>query len=183
MGIFQLFHPRDNFFLNAAAPARLIGHSVGLMASSVCLRPACREDARELLVWRNDPSTRAQSRHGEEIGWDDHCRWLLRTLDDADCLLLIGTVAGQRIGMVRFNRDQPAGWWEVSIALAPSWRGRGWGGRMLAAGIGQLRKNHPGVEVLAAVRPGNGASENLFLHAGFEAICSDEDFAHFLLRA
>lgn len=144
---------------------------------------ATMDEAADLLAWRNDAVTRAQSRHGDEIGWDDHCRWLARVTDDPDCLFLIGRVDGVRCGFVRFNRTAAADCWEVSIALAPSWREQGIGGRLLRAGIDALRAGNPGARVLAAVRPGNQASEALFRRSGFQSVASAEEFLHFRLDA
>ena len=73
--------------------------------------------------------------------------------------------------------------WEVSIALAPSWRGSGIGGRILRLGIERLRAAHPGAAILAAVHGGNAASAALFRRAGFAPVPSDEEFEHYLLGA
>ena len=151
--------------------------------SALHVRPAAPDDAARLLAWRNDGATRAQSRHGAEIGWDAHCQWLARMLADDGCVFLIGEVAGEAVGTVRFNRGE-GGVWEVSIVMAPAARGRGLGGVLLGAGIGHLRTLYPMAEILAAVRAGNQASEALFQRAGFVPSPSPEaGFAHFLLQA
>lgn len=147
------------------------------------LRAASMDDAATLLAWRNDPVTRAQSRQQGEIAWADHCRWLARVLNDPGCLVLVGWCGGERCGTVRFSTDGDGRPWEVSIVLAPAWRGQGLGRRLLAGGVARLRAAHPGAGVLAAVRPGNRASAALFLGAGFHPVPSDEEFAHFMLTA
>lgn len=150
---------------------------------SLHLRLAQPADAADLLAWRNDPKTRALSRQPEEISWDDHCRWLDRMIADPGCLFLVAWLDGTRVGVVRFNRRGQADVWEVSITVAPVAQGRGLGRRILNEGVVRLRRDHPGAEVLAAVRPGNLASERLFLGAGFRPTQSDEAFAHFVLGA
>jgi len=147
------------------------------------LEPVQPADAADLLAWRNDPKTRAQSRHQGEISWDDHCRWLHRMAADPACLFLVAWREAVRVGVVRFNRHVETGVWEVSITVAPAAQGQGWGRRILHAGVERLRQLHPGATVLAAVQPGNRASESLFLSAGFVPTDSDETFAHFLLGA
>lgn len=146
------------------------------------LRPATLDDAQILLDWRNDPLTRAQSRHTEPLAWNGHLAWLTRVLTSPDCLLLVGTLAGDGIGSVRFARHDQGELWEVSIALDPMWRGQGLGSRLLPAAVTELRRHHPRAAVVAAVRPGNRASEALFLGAGFRPADSAESFAHYRLE-
>lgn len=143
------------------------------------LRPATMADADDLLAWRNDPVTRAQSRQTGEVVRQDHLRWLARMLTDPECLLLIGTEAGAPAGTVRFNRR--AAGWEVSIAMAAAGRGRGGGTRLLAAGLAAFRALHPGETVVAAVRLGNTASERLFARLGFGHDDVEEGFARLSL--
>lgn len=150
---------------------------------SLHLRLAQPADAADLLAWRNDPTTRALSRQQAEISWDDHCRWLDRMAADPGCLFLVAWQDMERVGVVRFNRRGQTRLWEVSITVAPAAQGRGVGRRILSEGVARLRRDHPGAEVLAAVRPGNLASERLFLGAGFVPAQSDEAFAHFMLGA
>lgn len=140
-------------------------------------------DAADLLAWRNDPLTRAQSRHQGEISWLDHCQWLDRMRADPNCLFLVAWLDGERVAVVRFNHHDISDLWEVSITVAPAAQGKGLGRLALLAGIERLRQLHPDAKVLAAVQPGNRASERLFLGAGFVPVPSDEAFAHFLLGA
>ncbi|MBI2242173.1 MAG: GNAT family N-acetyltransferase [Magnetospirillum gryphiswaldense] len=150
---------------------------------NLVLKPAATADAADLFAWRNDPLTRAQSRNHDVIAWDEHCRWLGRVLDDAGCLFLVAWQDGARVGMVRFNHRPDKGVWEISIGIAPAAQGRGLGRLVLGAGVARLRDENPGAVVLAAVLPGNRASERLFLGAGFVPVGSDEDCRHFLLGA
>lgn len=151
-------------------------------AMELRLDPAGLDDGDALLAWRNDPLTRAQSRHGDPVVPAAHWAWLSARLASVDCLMLIGRAAGERCGVVRFDR-RDGRVWEVSITIAPWARGRGLARLLLAAGIARLRRAHAGAVVLAAVRPGNRASESLFLGAGFTPQPSDEEFAHYLLDA
>ncbi len=140
-------------------------------------------DAADLLAWRNDPTVRALSRHQGEISWAEHCRWLERMRGDPECLFLVAWRDGQRVGVVRFNRRHDKDVWEVSITVAPAAQGQGLGRLVLKAGIDDLRRAHPGAQVLAAVQTGNHASAKLFQGAGFIPVPSDEACAHFLLGA
>lgn len=146
------------------------------------LDPAVLDDGDALLAWRNDPLTRAQSRQGDPVPPEGHWAWLSARLASSDCLMLMGRAAGERCGVVRFDRRDDR-MWEVSITIAPWARGRGLARPLLDRGVARLRRDHAGAVVLAAVRPGNRASESLFLGAGFVPQSSDEEFAHYLLGA
>ena len=49
-----------------------------------------------LLEWRNDPVTRAVSRHHGVVALDDHLTWLRAALERPDRHLLVGSLDGAR---------------------------------------------------------------------------------------
>lgn len=92
-------------------------------------RRATLEDARLLWEWRNDPATRAASRHREPVSWPDHLAWLEASLTRSDRKLFMvdDEIGLGPVGTVRWDRapgfgDEPE--WEVSIAVAPERRGQ-----------------------------------------------------------
>ena len=85
------------------------------------IRRATLDDALDVLIWRNDPLTRAMSRTQDEVEQEAHLAWFSRALDDAASTLLIGEVGGEKIGMVRFDHGAAT---EVSININPLCRGR-----------------------------------------------------------
>ena len=90
----------------------------------VRLRPATVADAVLLRIWRNDPATRAASRHSGGVEAEEHAAWLDRTLADPDRLLLVAELGGAPVGQVRLDRDGEC--WEISVSLAPeagAWAG------------------------------------------------------------
>ncbi|RZQ62027.1 GNAT family N-acetyltransferase [Amycolatopsis suaedae] len=133
---------------------------------AVTTRAATEADAGLLLEWRNDPVTRRWSRDTGEVGLDDHLAWLSRSLGSAERLLLIAESGGAAAGNVRFDL-RAAGVWEVSITVAPEFRGRGLAGAILAAGEEALLRARPVDTVLAAVHRENAASAALFDRAGY----------------
>jgi len=132
----------------------------------VTLRLAERRDAGDLLAWRNDPVTRANSRNTDEIAWEAHVAWLDRALADANRRLWIAERSGESLGTVSASRDDGAEV-EVSITVAPAMRGRGAGAAMLSAAVAEAARIWPGEAIRAVVRPGNAASRRLFESCGF----------------
>lgn len=138
-----------------------------LMVPVVTVRPATPDDAERLWHWRNHPEVRRVSHTADPIPWEAHRAWVARTLADPDRLLLIGACGAIPCGTVRFDcaLDGTA---TVSIHLAPDQRGRGLGGPLLEAAEAALADRHPEIRrLVAAVRPGNPASDRLFGEAGY----------------
>lgn len=123
----------------------------------VSIRAADMTDAPLLLLWRNDPQTRANSHTTGEIALADHMRWLQATLADPNRALRIAQIDGEPVGMVRADRDADGA--ELSWAIAPSARGRGVGSLVVRAFVrmlsGPLRAevkagNVPSIRIAAA---------------------------------
>ena len=130
------------------------------------LRLAQAGDVLDILHWRNDAHTRLMSRSGTVIEEDEHRAWFARVLEDPDRLLLVGTHAGRKIGMVRFDRHAPAQW-EVNIVMAPEVRGQGFGKRLLATAIEHFFSLNLEASLVAEVKGANTASHRLFCSLGF----------------
>jgi len=103
--------------LSLGRPARSVA-AAGLVA-----RPATLEDARQLWEWRNDPGTRAGSRHGEKVPWLEHLAWLESSLTREDRVLLVVDDPLGPVGTVRWDLEGESEW-EVSITVAPDRRGQ-----------------------------------------------------------
>ncbi|WP_096704056.1 GNAT family N-acetyltransferase [Magnetospirillum sp. 15-1] len=123
-------------------------------------------DAPDLLVWRNDPATIASSLTGAAVEEAVHFAWIARVLASPDYILLMAEQAGEKLGMVRFDREDD-GAWEVSINLAPSARGRGLAADVLAGSIAAAFPGDGRPELVAQVRRTNPASWRIFLRCGF----------------
>lgn len=135
------------------------------------VREATEADAALLHGWRDDPVTRGWSRDTGEVPYADHVAWLRRVLESADRVLLVAEHDGDPAGTVRFDQEDP-GVWEVSITLAPEYRGRGMAGALLAAGERALGERRQVRRVLATVHRENAASVALFERAGYVAVDS-----------
>ncbi len=133
------------------------------MTPDLRLRPATAADVLSVWRWRNDPESRAASRRSEEVPYSTHEAWFARVLADSDHTLLIATTGeGETIGMVRLDPLR-GGETEISINVAPEWRGRGAGTEL----IRQLVQREPGRRLVAEVRPENLRSVRLFERCAF----------------
>ena len=148
--------------------------------TQLSVRQALPEDVMDILRWRNDPYICAISRQKEPINEAVHRTWYSRALDDADRLMIIGSLAGQKTGIVRFDRLQES-LWEVSITITPEARGRGLGRRLLEMALECLHSVDASAEVLAVARLSNAPSVRLFLSLGFNRESDDGEFVRFVL--
>ncbi len=135
------------------------------------LRPASLSDARFLFRLRNDPVTRQSSFQTAPLRFTDHRVWLAARLSDPErrvriwiALLSRPDRSPVRMGQVRFDCDEQ-GRAEISIALAPRFRGRGMASPLL---LRALAKAPASVQrVLARIRVENEISQKVFANAGF----------------
>lgn len=130
------------------------------------LRHAAPRDAALLLEWRNDPKTRSASRVTRGVQPAEHRRWLARTIADPRRDLLVAELSGVPVGQIRFDRlgDDT---YEISVALAPSSRGKGLGSKLILAAVTWLGRHRPAARVIAEVRSSNATSLRAFHRAGF----------------
>lgn len=136
-------------------------------ASSKCsVRLVREEDARQLWIWRNDPTVRAASLSTEEIPFSQHMVWFARTMADASREILIAEQAGHAMGMVRFEREGPVT--SVHILLEPEARGRGLARSVLSAAINASERRS--TKLRATIRSNNAPSLALFRGLGFETV-------------
>jgi RimJ/RimL family protein N-acetyltransferase len=157
----------DRLWRDGADPAGLV------------LRRAVPGDRDRLLAWRNDAATRAGSFSPGVVTAPDHERWLARTLADAGRRLFVAEEGGAPVGQVRLDRDGTEA--EVSISVAPSARGRGVAGAMLAAADGEGARW--GITALVArIKPSNERSLRLFRSAGYAGETATEDGQVMLVR-
>ena len=137
------------------------------MRSHLLELSAVREaDARLLWEWVNDPVVRASAFDGEPIGWETHVDWLRARLADPFAHLYLATDAdGTPLGQVRFEGDATDV--ELSVSVAPAFRGAGWGPALIEAAVRRLFEETSVQGVLARVKPENARSQSAFEDAAF----------------
>lgn len=144
--------------------------ALGLLAAlpgQLHVRPVTMSDAELMWTWRNHPATRSVSRQQAEIPLESHRGWLARALSQEQMVLRFGMVGSTPVGVLRFDLLPATGELEVSIYLDPTLHGLGLGRRLLLAGEADLLAQRGPVRLHAEVLPGNQASSQLFLSAGY----------------
>lgn len=134
------------------------------------LRPAGPADCDVVLVWANDPHTRAASFTSREIQPEEHGVWYAASLGGSQRRLFIMERDGRAAGLLRLQlQTPPDGSAEVGINLAPEQRGRGLGVQTLHAGA--LAAAGLSLRLLVAhIRPDNAASRLTFERAGYSFV-------------
>jgi RimJ/RimL family protein N-acetyltransferase len=135
---------------------------------NLTLRQAVESDSESLLEWRNDATTKAFSLSSEEVTREQHEAWFTQTLQDKNCLLIIGEVLGDSAGMVRINILNDSGLGQVSINLNPDFRGRGISRQLLGSSLLFGAKVFENVSKYCAdIHIENMASQKIFVSVGF----------------
>lgn len=135
----------------------------------ITFRAAELADAKLLHAWRNDPDTRRNSRSESEVPFSDHFDWLMSCLSDKKRRILIAVSEGKPIGTIRFDQGDD-NLVEMSWTVAPEYRGRGLGKKMVQSGKAQTR----GLQT-ACIKSTNIASIKIAEHCSFKRVGTDGD--------
>ena len=147
--------------LNATSPLK------AKSGEPIALRGAGAKDIGEVFDWQNDSETRRYFRNPSAPNRNEHNSWWAQRLARPDPAINIVTCNGEPAGLVRLDPD-PEGF-EVSILVAPGFRGKGIGG----AALRLLRRLEPDATFVASVHPQNLGSVALFAKAGYIAAGGD----------
>ncbi len=93
------------------------------------LRKANMDDAQDILLWRNDKTTRENSFSKGKISLISHMDWFVRKLDNPDCLMFMMMEGKEKVGHIRVDINGDIG--EISYMIAPGSRGKGYGKKIL----------------------------------------------------
>ncbi len=141
---------------------------------SYFLRTVRDYDAKLLYKWTNDPDTRAASFKQEEIKWEDHVAWLKGLLADEDRDIFICMDFLSPLGVVRTAKDEKDEKKAlISYQVAPDFRGRGVGVKMLRLLEEKEREKYD--TLCGEVKPGNEYSINIFKKLGYTQVSADEE--------
>jgi UDP-2,4-diacetamido-2,4,6-trideoxy-beta-L-altropyranose hydrolase len=141
--------------------------SLALMELILTLRRVRRDDVRLLWEWANDPVTRAASFSSEPIAYAEHAQWFESKLKSENCLFfLVSLNDGLPLGQVRYDRDGDEA--VISISLAESFRGQGYGSAVLRLACRKVIATE-GINLIHAyIKQNNESSRRAFIKAGFE---------------
>lgn len=133
------------------------------------MRPALQTDSDLLFEWRNDAETRALSHNTALVEHHDHERWMqFNVLNGypAHVVMIADSELGA-LGVIRFDvlkTDVMS--YIVSIAIAPRFRGQGYGGQSLAEACRLMGE----YTLIAEIRPENAGSIRIFERCGFKRV-------------
>jgi len=138
----------------------------------IWLLPVTWDDSADLLRWRNDPVTRANSRNTAEVSQENHDAWMAACMTPhrAKGWVYVADLDGISIGVIRVNIDIV-----ISITVAPEHRGKGHAKEMLR----QACNRFEGHILNAEIKVTNVASQYVFEQCGFKMISSDGEFIQY----
>jgi RimJ/RimL family protein N-acetyltransferase len=140
-------------------------------SSGLRLRPVAPADCDFLLRLRNECEAVRFSASGRTVTPEEHARWFAEHLDRPSSRMWIGQIENERIGQVRIDVTAAVG--EVSVAVDPAQRGRGYGVGMIRALLAAVRQDHQVTQLRATVHGANIASLRAFEACGFRRIADD----------
>ena len=128
--------------------------------------------SKMLWEWRNDPITRQMSLNTEKVSWANHSSWYKKVLLNNAKKLYLGEERGQFFGVVRFDKcDNEEYVYEISVNIAPTSRGKGFGKKLIINGIGRFLTEVDNCKFIRAeVKKLNEPSNKLFKTCGFTVI-------------
>ncbi len=131
------------------------------------LREVLEKDCEAIWQWVNDPETRSLSFSLASISWEDHQKWFKSKLNDTSCCFYIAqSNSGMPLGVVRFDIKGIRA--TVSVNIAPAFRGKGYGSKVIALGSKKIMHDRCISYLDAMVRPENKASFRAFQKAGYK---------------
>ncbi len=133
------------------------------------LRAAKIEDVELFFVWVNDPQVRRQSLKTDAIPWLAHQRWFQARLEDERSRLFVLEAQSLPVGQIRFDLD--GGQARIDYSIEAQFRGRGWGGYLIAMGMARMAEREHLV-FRAEVKTSNPISAAVFARLGFRESAS-----------
>lgn len=151
-------------FIDDQGVKRVLLH---LQDKAIKLRRSNIDDSRLLWEWANEPEARALSFSTDIIPWEQHLQWLNAKLAAQDCVLFIAVDKHDNpIGQIRYELQAKAA--VISISVADSYRGKGFGTRMIHLADQELFDSSSVNVIHAYVKENNEPSIRVFTRAGYE---------------
>lgn len=135
---------------------------------------AGENDAKAVWEIRNSPESRKRSNNAGEVSLESHMKWFRNKYlfgRDNSCFVMRDNSAGRVVGYCRFDLSEGA--YLVSIALDPSYHGKGLGYFLLSGAISKF--GHPGKVILAEIQKDNAPSMSIFLKNNFRTYKEDNN--------
>ena len=137
---------------------------------NITINKANLKHSKIILEWRNDPITIKMSLNNNSVKWDDHINWFKEKLKNKENnKIFIAMKNLSPVGVIRFeNSIHENNIFDVSIIIAPKYRGQGISKIVLSKSISCLLKElDKNVFIRAYVKKENIKSNKLFKNSGF----------------
>ena len=132
----------------------------------ILIREVSQNDSKDIFEWRNDPESRSMFINSGELDFDEHDRWLSKTISSPLKNIYMGEIDGKKIGITRFDFDEKEHETEVSINTNPNFRGKGYGKKLLIESINKFQVENE-ANLIARIKNKNIGSIKIFEFAGF----------------
>ncbi|MEG0962472.1 MAG: GNAT family N-acetyltransferase [Lachnospiraceae bacterium] len=149
------------------------------------LRKAQEIDADILYEWANEAECRKNSFSMEPIAYEEHIRWLKRTLQDKKIQLYIGMSGENPIGQIRLNmKENTTGErYEnqaiISYSIVAKQRGKGFGRILLELAEEKLKETAPTIKrMVGEVKKDNIPSQKAFEKNGYEKRIKEDCYVY-----
>ena len=145
------------------------------MSGTLFLRRATTEDAKDILRWRNDPTTRENSFNKDEIDLESHMKWFVRKLGQDDCFMYMLMADDEKVGNIRIDVTNGIG--EISYMIAPEHRGKGFGKKIIGMVEKELKEDAGDLqinELFGQTLKSNPASGKCFIANGYALVFEGE---------
>lgn len=145
------------------------------------LREVTGKDIDLLFRWANDPVTRQNAFHPEQIPFETHRAWFVRMLADRDIVkyIMCSENPDQEIGQIRLSieNDDEEKLALIDYSIDPDMRGKGYGSKMILMAEEYMRTERRDVVYCKAqVKHSNVASAKVFEKCGYDR----EDFEDYI---
>ena len=151
-----------------------------LQLNELGLRRATRLDCKLLWELANDPTVRQSSFSPEPIAWEHHLAWFQDRMR-SNSHMFVAETRGKVVGQVRIDlRGDGEG--EIDVIVAPEFRNRGIGARMIDVAMKELFVSSSISRVHAYILTQNKTSQRAFENAGFRNLGDDHIRGHHVIH-
>ncbi len=137
------------------------------MSNVINLTKAGTTDINDMFEWRNHPDIRENFFNQELLSWDEHEKWFMAKLKDPDATVYMAYYRKEKIGTIRFERENSM--IKTSVMLNPLFLGKGLGPKVIKLGVERfIMEKKPDMQIIAEIKKDNIASIKAFQKADFK---------------
>lgn len=132
------------------------------------LRQANVDDLGLYYDWANETDVRNQSFNNQIISLESHTKWFYKKINDHNCVMIVGEIAGISVGQVRFENDLTNKISVIGISIDKNNRGKGISNELLLQASNYFFDIFSEFTINAYIKETNLKSIHTFIKAGFQ---------------